>query len=114
MSIFAPVPDDPNSEENDLLGITRLAESFSSLTQAIDTRIGSLVQDTQESINSQTEAYREGEIAQCDETLEAMKRIMKQCDQIEQEFDKIAIIGEIAKDFQMRLAKVEKDLVELS
>ncbi|KAG5355850.1 hypothetical protein CJU89_5563 [Yarrowia sp. B02] len=114
MSIFAPVPDDPNSEEHDLLGISKLTESFAALTGAIGTRIDSLVKETQDSINSQTEAYTEGEIAQCDETLEALRRIMKQCDQIEQEFDKVAIIGEIAKDFQVRLAQAEKDLVALS
>ncbi|KAG5355459.1 hypothetical protein CJU90_6770 [Yarrowia sp. C11] len=114
MSIFAPVPDDPNSEEHDLLGISKLTESFLALTGAIDTRIEALVNETQDSINSQTEAYTEGEIAQCDEALEAMRRIIKQCDQIEQEFDKIAIIGEIAKDFQARLAQAEKSLVELS
>lgn len=113
MSIFAPTPDGPSSEENDLLGIGKLTESFTALTTAIDSRVADLVQQTQESINSQTEAYHKGEIARCDETLEAMRKILKQCDQVEQEFDKIATIGEIVIGFQQRLAKAEHDLAEL-
>ncbi|ODV98383.1 hypothetical protein PACTADRAFT_31778 [Pachysolen tannophilus NRRL Y-2460] len=100
---------DNDDVEDDPLGVKQLALNFDYLMYKISDRVKSLSEQTEDSITFQKNNY-ESDVARINMNLLKLNRLLKDCQELMNEFNKIGQIGLIAQDFKKRIIEIEKKL----
>lgn len=93
--------------------IASLSRHFRLLIEQMTRRVQYLSENANESVLSTQRQLESNEIAQADKQMNRARQVLKQCDELEDEFLKIRQIGEIAKGFRGRIAALEKSFEKL-
>lgn len=97
-----------DNDSEDTLGIARLTQDFEVLIDTIAARVESLTSQALQSSKERNQEIQDTSILKADQEIHALKNFLKQCDEFELDFLKIQQIGEIVKEFKIRIQQAEK------
>lgn len=96
-----------NEEEDDPLGVKRLALSFDYLLYKIQDRVTQLAEQTHLSVE-RTVGDAEEQLVLVEESITRLRALTRTCDEIETEFLGVEQIGVIVREFTNRLDALER------
>lgn len=93
--------------------IASLSHHFKVLIEQMTRRVQYLSENANESVLSTQRQLEANEISEADKQMRRAREVLKQCDELEDEFLKIRQIGEIARGFRERISALEKSLEKI-
>ncbi|CCH45490.1 hypothetical protein BN7_5072 [Wickerhamomyces ciferrii] len=100
-----------NEEEDDPLGVKRLALSFDYLLYKITEKVDSLAQQTELSVLSKKNQV-DVQLIDVENSMNNLKNLIKNCDELDNEFSMVEQINYIVNDFKHRIADLEKKVTQ--
>lgn len=89
--------------------IDSLSQHFHDLIRQMSATVNKLSEQAHAS-SSSTHKMVLNDISQADRRIAQLKSLVKQCDELQDEFVKIGLIGEFAKGFHLRISRLEEEL----
>ncbi|CDR38890.1 CYFA0S02e07998g1_1 [Cyberlindnera fabianii] len=106
--IYEPeAPSTYDEEEDDPLGVKKLALSFDYLMYRICTKMEAIAEKTELAV-CEKEAEVNQQLVDAENSMERLRELMKACDDIEMEFAKLEQIGMFVQEFKDRIDSLEK------